>query len=313
MDTLVNIRTFLTVAREGSFAAGARALDVAPSIVSKRISQLEHQLKIKLFFRSTREITLTADGSRVLPQCEKVLSHFDELRSVQSQNVIAGYLRVDAPGTVTSRIFGPMLIEFLAKYPALEMDLRLIDRLANGIDLDSDMTIGIRPSRSTLVQDFPLMPYGNALYASPRYIEDHGEPSHPSELPDHHCLASLLYGDTWHFYGESGDFAVTVQPRFRVNDAIILREAVRQDLGIAVLPTVLVEKDLQDGALVRLLPDFRPPPLWLKAIVPREKLLKPNVMALLSFFQEKFAEEIGMTDHVWEEFGKREAHEGSAQ
>ncbi|MFB0613722.1 LysR family transcriptional regulator [Aurantiacibacter poecillastricola] len=311
MDTLINIRTFLTVAREGSFAAGARALEVAPSIVSKRINQLEHQLKIKLFFRSTREITLTADGSRVLPQCEKVLSQFDELRSVQAKTEIAGYLRVDAPGTVTSRIFGPMLIEFLAKYSSLEMDLRLIDRLADGIDLDSDITIGIRPSRSTLVQDFPLMPYGNALYAGPGYIAEHGQPGHPNELANHHCLASLLYGDTWHFYGDSGDFAVTVQPRFRVNDAIILREAVRNDLGIAVLPTVLVEKDLQEGRLVRLLPAFRPPPLWLKAIVPREKLLKPNVMALLGFFQEKFAEEIGMLDHVWEEFAKGQSYRAS--
>ncbi len=304
MDTLVNIRTFITVAREGSFAAGARALDVAPSIVSKRISQLEHQLKIKLFFRTTREITLTGDGTRVLPHCERVLTQFDELRSDQSREQIAGYLRIDAPGTVTSRIFGPMLIEFLAKYPALEMDLRLIDRLSEKIDLDSDMTIGIRPSRSTLVRDFPLMPYGNALYASPAYIAQHGEPAHPSELPDHYCLASLLYGDTWHFYGESGDFAITVQPRFRVNDAIILREAVRNDLGLAVLPTVLVEKDLEEERLVRLLPDFRPPPLWLKAIVPRAKLLKPNVVALLSFFQEKFADETGILDPAWEEFAK---------
>jgi DNA-binding transcriptional LysR family regulator len=289
MDTLVNVRTFLTAARLESFAAAARTLGIAPSVVSKRINQLEHQLRVQLFHRSTREIALTLDGRRLLPQCQRLIAQFDELHDVSPDDQVSGHLRVDAPGTVTSRIFGPLFSEFLAKHPAVDMDLRLIDRLSDLVDQDCDLTIGTRPSTSSEIVDIPLMPYSNAAYASAEYLETHGEPEHPHDLVDHRCLASLLYGNTWHFYGETGDYAITVQPRFQVNDAIVLCEAVRQNLGIAVLPTVLVKEDVAAGRLKQLLPDFRPPPLWIKALVPSQKLLKPNVRALLDFLQDRFS------------------------
>lgn len=289
MDTLDNIRTFLAAARLGSFAAAARSLSIAPSVVSKRIGQLEHEFGVTLFIRSTRQMQLTVDGGRLIPRFQKLLLEFEELHNVEQQDAIRGHLRVDAPGTVTSRILAPIFCEFLAKYPALDMDLRLIDRLDHSMSQDCDLLIGTRPSRFEQILDFPLMPYTNATYASCDYVKKHGEPQHPRQLAEHSCLVSLLYGTVWHFYGEEGDFAVTVQPRLKVNDALVLRDAVHQGLGIAVLPTTLVEEDLKSGALVRLLPSFRPLPLWLKASVPRQKLMKPNVSALLDFLQERLA------------------------
>lgn len=291
MDTLANIRTFLTAARLGSFAATARSLGIAPSVVSKRISQLEHEFKVTLFYRSTREIALTVDGNRMLLRFETLVSQFDKLRDVQPSEKIGGHLRIDAPGTVTSRIFGPMFTEFLTRYPEIEMDLRLIDRLTDQVDQDCDLTIGTRPSLSAQVVDFPLMPYSNATYASVDYILANGEPQHPNDLVNHRCLASLLYGNTWHFYGDAGDFAITIQPRFQVNDAIVLREAVRKGLGVAVLPSILVEDDVRAGHIRQLLPAFRPPPLWLKALVPNQKLLKPNVKALLEFMRQRLSKD----------------------
>jgi len=289
MDTLVNVRTFVTVVRSGSFAAAARTLAVAPSVISKRIGQLEHELGHPLFRRSTRQLVLTVDGSRMLPGCQKLLTQYDQLREFVPRDTVHGHLRIDAPGTVTSRIFGPIFSDFLAKYPSLDMDLRLVDRLDNHQNHDCDLIIGTRPSTSDQVVDFPLMPYTNATYASYAYLAEHGEPQHPRDLTDHRCLASLLYGTVWHFYSETGDYAVTVQPRFQVNDALVLREAVRRNLGIAVLPTTLVENDVEQGRLKQLLPDFRPPPLWLKALVPVQKLSKPSVSALLEFLHERLS------------------------
>jgi DNA-binding transcriptional LysR family regulator len=289
MDTLVNISTFLAAARLGSFAAAARSLGIAPSVVSKRIGQLEHEFKVSLFHRSTREMLLTGDGTRLLPQCQNLLTQFDELRDVETHDAICGHLRIDAPGTVTSRIFGPLFSDFLTKHPAIDLDLRLIDRLSEQVDQDCDLTIGTRPSTSDHILDFPLMPYTNATYASHDYVQANGEPQHPHDLVKYSCLTSLLYGATWHFYSEAGDFAVTVKPRFQVNDTIVLREAVRRNLGIAVLPSTLVEDDIRSGRLIRLLPDFRPPPLWLKALVPSQKMVKPSVRALLDFLHERLA------------------------
>lgn len=292
MDTLVNVRTFLTAARLGSFAAAARSLAVAPSVVSKRIGQLEHEFRVSLFHRSTRQMLLTVDGSRMLPRCQELLAKFDDLHDAGPKDAIRGHLRIDAPGTVTSRIFGPIFSDFLALHPALDLDLRLVDRLNDRVDRDCDLTIGTRPSTSEQLLDFPLMPYTNATYASQEYIDANGEPMHPRELVDHRCLASLLYGTVWHFYGEMGDFAVTVRPRFQVNDTIVLREAVRRNLGVAVLPATLVEEDVKSGRLKLLLPDFRPPPLWLKALVPAQKLVKPSVYALLEFLRERLSPEL---------------------
>lgn len=287
MDTLTNTRTFLVAARAGSFAGAARALGVAPSVISKRIGQLESAFGVTLFHRSTRDTILTGDGARLLPVCQSLVARFDEVLRHQKRDSIEGHLRIDAPGTVTSRIFGPIFSDFLALHPALSLDLRLVDRLGEQVELDCDLTIGTRASGSDQWLDFPLLPYENATYASAEYIRQNGEPDHPRALMRHRCLASLLYGNHWHFYGENGDFAVTIQPRFQVNDTIVLREGVRRHLGIAVLPATLVESDVAAGRIKRLLPGFRPPPLWLKAIVARQKMAKPSVVALLDFLHRR--------------------------
>ncbi len=287
MDNLLNVRTFLAAARLGSFAAAARSLSVSPSVVSKRINQLEHEFRVTLFRRSTRDLRLTEDGSRLLPRCMKLISGYDEMRDVASHEQISGLLRVDAPGSVTAMILGPIFCEFLAENPAIELDLRLTDRLDNPLGRSCDLTIGTRPSTYEDIRDYPLMPYPCAAYASTAYVERHGNPAHPRDLVAHRSLVSLLHGKTWHFYGDEGDFAVTVKPRLAVNDTIVLREAVRQGLGIAVLPSFLVEDGLAAGAITTVLGSFRPPPMWIKAQVSTQKAAKPSVNALLEFLRHR--------------------------
>jgi DNA-binding transcriptional LysR family regulator len=287
MDNLLNVRTFLAAARLGSFAAASRSLSISPSVVSKRISQLEHEFRVPLFHRSTRDLRLTEDGARLLPRCMKLMAEYDEMRDVASSNEISGPLRVDAPGSVTAMILGPIFCDFLSENPAVDLDLRLTDRLDNPLERSCDLTIGTRPSTYEEVRDFPLMPYPCAAYASHAYIERHGCPDHPRDVAHHSCLVSLLHGKTWHFYGDEGDFGVTVKPRLSVNDTIVLREAVRRGLGIAVLPTFLVEDDLSAGMLQPVLTTFRPPPMWIKAQVSTQKAAKPSVNALLDFLRSR--------------------------
>ena len=287
MDSLLNIRTFVAAARLGSFAAAARSFSISPSVVSKRIGQLEHELRVPLFQRTTRELRLTEDGARLLPRCMKLIGEYDEIRDVAWSEQISGHLRVEAPGSVTAMILGPIFCDFLAENPGVELDLRLTDRLDNPLGRNCDLTIGTRPSVYEEVRDYSLMPYPCAAYASRAYVERYGEPGHPQDLSHHRCLVSLLHGKTWHFYGEDGDYAVTVKPRLAVNDAVVLREAVSQGLGIAVLPSFLVERERAAGTIDVVLGQFRPPPMWIKAQVPKEKAAKPSVVALLSFLQDR--------------------------
>jgi len=285
MDNLLNVRTFVAAARLGSFAAAARSFAISPSVVSKRISQLEHEFRVPLFHRSTRDLRLTEDGVRLLPRCIKLLSEYDDMRDVASAAEISGLLRIEAPGSVTALILGPIFCDFLAEYPAVDLDLRLTDRLDNPLTRNCDLTIGTRPSTDENVRDYPLMPYPCAAYASNSYLDRRGSPDHPRDLIEHDCLVSLLHGLTWHFYGDQGDFALTVRPRLSVNDTIVLREAVRRGLGIAILPSFLAEDDLAAGRLRQVLAGFRPPPMWLKAQIPTQKSAKPSVGALLDFLK----------------------------
>jgi DNA-binding transcriptional LysR family regulator len=287
MDNLLNVRTFLAAARLGSFAAAARSFAISPSVVSKRINQLEHEFRVTLFHRSTRELRLTEDGTRLLPRCMKLLTEYDDMRRVASRDEISGLLRVEAPGSVTAMIIGPIFCDFLSENPKVDLELLLTDRLDNPLARNCDLTIGTRPSTYEEVRDYPLMPYPCAAYASSAYIERHGCPIHPRDLVQHSCLVSLLHGKTWHFYNDEGDVGLTVKPRLSVNDTIVLREAVRQDLGVAILPSFLVEGDLRDGTLQQVLATFRPPPVWIKAQVPTHKAAKPSVNALLDFLRDR--------------------------
>jgi DNA-binding transcriptional LysR family regulator len=271
----------------GSFAAAARSFSISPSVVSKRINQLEHEFGDTLFHRSTRDLSLTEDGNRLLPRCMKLLTEYDDMRRATATNEISGSLRVEAPGSVTAMIIGPIFCDFLAEYPNVDLELLLTDRLDNPITRNCDLTIGTRPSTYEEVHDYPLMPYPCATYASSAYIERFGRPGHPRDLIQHRCLVSLLHGMTWHFYSDEGDVGLTIKPRLSVNDTIVLREAVRRGLGIAILPSFLAEDDLGDGKLQPVLPTFRPPPVWIKAQVPTHKAAKPTVNALLEFLRDR--------------------------
>lgn len=287
MDNILNLRTFLTAARLGSFSAAARSLSVAPSVVSKRIGQLEHEFHTRLFNRTTRELALTDEGSRLLPRCATLVSEYDEMRNVGNPKEVSGLLKVESPGSVTAMILGPLFCEFLDAYPLVELDLRLTDRLENPLARSCDVAIGTRPSIYSAVRDYPLMPYPCAAYASADFIRKHGRPEHPDDLVRFACLVSLLHGKSWHFYCDQGDFAAMVEPRLTVNDTIVLREAVRRGLGIAILPSFLVKDDLAAGTVETILPDFRPPPMWIKAQVPTQKRVLPTVEALIDFLKQR--------------------------
>lgn len=286
MDNLLNVRTFLAAARVGGFAAAARSLSISPSVVSKRIGQMEHEFGVSLFHRSTRELRLTDEGARLLPRCLKLVAEYDDMRDAP-RDEISGLLRVEAPGSVTAMVLGPIFCDFLKQYPAVDLDLRLTDRLDNPLERSCDLMVGARPSTHEDVRDYPLMPYPCAAYASRAYVEEYGYPDHPRDVVHHRCLVSLLHGKTWHFYSDEGDCGITVKPRLAVNDTIVLRESVRRGLGIGVLPSFLVADDLAAGTLHPVLPRFRPPPMWIKAQVSTQKAAKPSVTALLDFLRSR--------------------------
>ncbi len=220
----------------------------------------------------------------------QLVTDYDDLRDDDTSKRVSGLLKIESPGSVAAMVLGPLFCEFLSLYPAVDLDLRLSDRLDNPLSAGCDVTIGTRPSIYDDVTDYPLMPYPCAAYASREYLQRKGRPVHPKQLNKHDCLVSLLHGKTWHFYSDEGDFAAHIKPRMMVNDATVLREGVRQSLGIAILPNLLVTDDIESGRIAAVLPGFRPSPMWIKAQVHKQNSAKPSVRALIKFLKQKLGQ-----------------------
>jgi DNA-binding transcriptional LysR family regulator len=271
----------------GSFSSAARELAVAPSVVTKRITQLEERMGTPLFVRSTRGLALTSAAERFMPRFLSLVTELEEIlnRSAANDQAVEGHLRLKAPTTVTSLFLGALFSEFQSEHPAVTLEIVLLDRSVNPLEERYDLVIGALPASYPNVIDVPLCNYQVVLCAAPSYLANHGAPAHPTELVNHDCLTSVLLGNSWLFEREGGSLSVDVHSRFHANDGRVLLEAARKGLGFATLPRFLADRDLASGRLVEVLADFPVTSFWLKALVPRVKLHRPAVRELVAFLK----------------------------
>jgi DNA-binding transcriptional LysR family regulator len=289
MNTLLNIKAFLLVARTGSFSGAARELGVAPSVVTKRITRLEDEMGAQLFVRSTRALALTPAGERLLPQYQRLVAELDEIIGAASnaERGIEGHLRIKGPTTLTSAFLGPIICDFHAMNPGLTVEVVLMDRSVNPLEEGYDLALGALPASYPNVTDFPLGPYSIALCASPSYVEAKGVPESPNDLIDHDCCTSVLLGNTWVFENAPSTVSVEVRSKLHANDNRVLRDAAVRGIGLAVLPRFVAHEDLKAGRLVEVMPNHPVPTFWMKALVPRIKMNKPAVAELVNFLKSR--------------------------
>lgn len=287
MDTLANLKAFLAVSRTGSFSGAARELNVAPSVVTKRIRQIEWRLKSPLFERSTRRVSLTPTGQRYLPTVQRLLADLDDLFSeVQgAAQSLQGNIRIKVPSTVAAVLIGPLLDGFAQAFPLICLEVIALDRAVNPVDEGFDLALTLMPSAFGGVVDVPLCAMPRQLCASPAYLARKGTPMHPRELPQHDTLIFLPTGSTWEFSSHSGPVRVDLQPRLSTNEAQLLLSAALAGNGIAILGGYLAASALRTGALVPVLSDYPITDLWLKALVPQSRIQVDRVQALLRWLQ----------------------------
>lgn len=291
MDITTHIKTFVEVVRCGGFSEAARQLGVVPSVVAKRVSQLEQELQTRLFERTTRKVTLTETGERLHARAAQVVAEFEDLRLAvrRDEGKPEGHLRVMAPTTLTMEQLGQVFCQFLAAHPRITLELSLMDRSANPTEGGFDLAISGRAASYEGVVDVPLCPVYPVLCASPAYLQLNGEPEHPRDLSEHACLAFSATGTNWAFQSPRGNLAVDVRPRLLADDNRTLLLAAQTGLGIALLPRYIADAALHSGALKVLLPKFTPQENWFKAYVPRRKMALARVKALLDFLQREWA------------------------
>jgi DNA-binding transcriptional LysR family regulator len=288
MDTLDNIRTFLAVVKAGNFSAAARAMDTVPSVIAKRVDQLEHRLKVQLFNRSTRRIELTEIGERYYPRFLQIVTDVDNaFKDVAvARERLEGRLRIKCPTTLTIQHFGDALTGFQRSHPGVHMELVLMDRSVNPLEEGFDIAIGALPSSYQSVIDIPLCPMPRVLVASPAYLERTGIPRHPRDLPEHDCVAFLATGSVWRFETPTGPIDVDVQTSFSVNDSHVLLSAVEKDLGITMMAKHIARESIREGRVVEVLAEFPVPDLWVKALVPENRRRNPAVQAVVEWLIE---------------------------
>lgn len=291
MDTILNMKAFLATARSGSFSEAARQLSVAPSVVSKRVNQLEWQLRSRLLERTTRRVRLTEIGEQYLPTIRGIISEYDDLVAgmLRSPGELEGHIRVKAPSTLTHLHLGKVFTEFQQTNSRVTLEVVLIDRSVNPIEEGFDVVLGILPTSYEGVVEEALLPYPRIACASPAYLAAHGQPKHPRDLAGHDCIVFQPAGATWTFHSRRGPINVSVRPKFSTNDIQVTVAAAQEGAGIAVLSKFIAKKALRSGTLVPVLEEFPLPDHWLKAFIPQSRVGLARVQALLTAIRSSFA------------------------
>ena len=292
MDKFEKMRAFTQVVNSGGFAAAARAMGVSRSQVNKLVIALETELGVQLLHRSTRVVTPTETGLAFHDRCVEILADLEEAeRSItQLQAEPKGRLRINAPMSFGTMHLAPTLADFLVQYPDLQVQLTLSDRFVDPIEEGFDMTVRIaKPQKSASLIAHPLTTAQRILCAAPSYLTTHGTPTHPQELRHHSCLhyGQFATEDEWTLIGPEGEQTISVTGVLCSNNGEVLRDAAVRGLGITLLPLFIVEQELQQGRLQRVMPQYHPPELVIAAIYPVNRHLSTKVRLLVEFLQKR--------------------------
>jgi DNA-binding transcriptional LysR family regulator len=296
MDTFANLQAFVAVADAGSFSEVARRMNLAPSVITKRIDQLEWRIKAPLFVRSTRKLSLTDVGERYLPQVRALVRQLDETLAgmAQATGQAEGHIRIKLPTTLGTLYLSQLLQQFMREQPRVSMEVVLADRTVNPLAEGFDIALGALPELYGQVRAFNLAPIGRRLCAAPAYLASRGSPTRVTDLVDHDCLVFMTSGSFWEFETPQGVQAVEVRPKLMTNDGAALCQACIQGMGVGMISDYLAGPALARGELVEVMPENRFADLWLKALVPVKRLDVPRIRLLLEWLTQRLGQAPGL-------------------
>ena len=295
MESLTSLRAFVAVAETGSFAAAARRLDFSTSAISKSITRLEDDLGVKLFRRTTRSVSLTPEGERLVEGVKPVLRDLGALREDMAGAVgaPAGRLTLSVPAAFGRIAVIPKLAAFRRQYPKIELDLRLEDRLVDLVADKIDLVIRagkLADSASLIARQ--LFEDQLVTCAAPDYIRRAGAPEEITDLEAHDCLAfrNSATGRTapWFFRDGDGIRRMTMDGMLTSNDGESIGRAAIAGLGVSQMPSYIAREGLGDGGLVEVLTAFRPPPTPFHVLFLDRRLMLSRVRVFVDFLTKAF-------------------------
>lgn len=271
MDRFRTLNVFAKTAERLNFAAAARDLKLTRAMVSKHIGDLEDHLGVRLFQRTTRRVSLTEAGRALAARAGAVIDALNETEDAvrELHTVLRGKLRVNAPVSFGNRHLTPLIARFLSDHPGVEIDLTLNDRTVDLIDEGYDLVVRIgTPQASSLIMR-RLAEGRLIIVGSPDYLRRHGLPKQPADLTKHNCLgyAHWALRDEWPLTAPDGRTErVRVKGTLSANNGDALRAAALAGLGLILQPTFSIGCDIASGALVQVLPAYKPRELTIQAL-----------------------------------------------
>lgn len=283
-----DLSTYLTVVETGGITAAANRLNLAKSVVSKRVGDLEATLKVPLLVRSSRSVRPTEYGEALYERMRPLVQAMGEAAEGISHEAgsLTGRLRITAPMSFGTLKLTPVIASFARAHPELEiaidLDDRFIDLVQGGYDLG--IRVGDLPDSSIIARK--LCDERRLVVCSPAYRRERGMPIDVADLANHACIdyAHVHAAHVWHFDpakpGGRGR-SVTLNSRIVVNNGDMMRDLAIAGLGIVILPGFLVEDAMKSGKLIEALPGVAPRPFPIHAIWPQTHRLAPKVRAFV--------------------------------
>lgn len=280
------ISEFVYVAEYESFTRAAKELGISIAQVSRQVSALEKRLNIKLFYRTTRKISLTEEGRVFYKHCRGVLDGLDAAEQAISslQSTPQGKIKLTAPVTYGEQQLLPLINDFIVQYPDIEVTAFLSNQKVDLVEGGYDLAIRIGKLRDSTLMAKKLSHRTNFVCASPSYLDCYGAPQTLAELSTHNCLLGSV--DYWHFKEGERERNIRVSGRVRYNSGYSLVDAALKGLGMVQLPDYYVQKYLESGRLISVLDDFREPEEGIWAVYPQNRHLSTKIQMLLQYLQQ---------------------------
>ncbi|MBB5419824.1 DNA-binding transcriptional LysR family regulator [Paraburkholderia atlantica] len=311
MDTLQNMRVFVRVVEAGSFTAAAQSLNSTTGAMSRAVSELEAHLRTRLLNRSTRRLALTTAGERYLKRSQQILADVDiaEEEASCAHERPTGALRMHSFASIGQHYVLPAISRYRELYPDVTVELTLSQRMPDLFEGSADVAvIGASMLPNSDLVSFPLGTTFSILCASPAYVRAHGAPQEPGDLAHHECLilhTPAFPPHEWTLDGPNGSELMEVDGPVHVNIAESLIVAIREGMGIGMVPLYAAISGLRDGTLVRVLPEYTLQKTTVYALYPSRKFIDAKTRTWVEFLRSHLPKVIARDEALLADVGQK--------
>lgn len=300
MDRLTAATVFVAIVERGSLAGAAERLDMSRAMVSRYLAEMEDWVQARLLHRTTRRLSLTPAGERVLTRSRGLLALAEEMPQVDAdaqRGALQALLRIGCAPSLAQEVLPRLLQPFLLRHPGVRIDIQARNDAVNLVEQRIDLALRITNQLEPNLIARRIGTVESVLCAAPSYLARRGEPRDVAELALHDCLNYTHFGQSvWQFNVDGVPQMVPVNGCLSADDSMVLAAAARRGLGITLQPRYAVQQYLASGELCTLLPWARPMTLGIHALYSTRKHLAPALRLLLDHLAQASAQEDGLGD-----------------